>query len=70
MRLILSGNSGDSLAEHRDMPFTTRDQDNDISETNINCAIKLKEPGGTRGVTNQISMACIFMEITPPMLME
>ena len=29
-----------------------------------------KEPGGTRGVTNQISMACIFVEITPPMLME
>ena len=29
-----------------------------------------KEPGGTVGVTDQISMACILVEITPPMLME
>ena len=29
-----------------------------------------KEPGGTVGVTAQISMACILVEITPPMLME
>ena len=29
-----------------------------------------KEPGGTRDVTTQISMACIFMAVTPPMLME
>ena len=42
VRLILSGNSGDSLTEHRDMPFTTRDQDNDKSPTNFNCAIKFK----------------------------
>ena len=40
VRLILSGNSGDSLAVHRNMPFTTRDQDNDIYQTN--CAIKFK----------------------------
>ena len=40
MRLILSGNSGDSLTEHRDMPFTTRDQDNDNFISN--CAIKYK----------------------------
>ena len=38
MRLALSGNSGDSLAVHRDMPFTTRDQDND--DVVDNCAIK------------------------------
>ena len=41
VRLILSGNSGDSLAVHRDMPFTTRDQDNDIWRDH-NCAIKFK----------------------------
>ena len=40
MRLILSGNSGDSLTEHRDMPFSTRDQDNDNFISN--CAIKYK----------------------------
>ena len=40
MRLILSGNSGDSLTEHRDMPFTIRDQDNDNFISN--CAIKYK----------------------------
>ena len=40
VRLILSGNSGDSLAVHHGNPFTTRDQDNDIFETN--CAIKFK----------------------------
>ena len=40
VRLILSGNSGDSLTEHRDMPFTTRDQDND--NVRSNCAIAFK----------------------------
>ena len=29
-----------------------------------------KDPGGTRGVTTQISMACIFVAITPLLLME
>ena len=29
-----------------------------------------KEPGGTRGVTTQISMVYIFVAITPPLLME
>lgn len=36
----LSGNAGDSLALHRNMPFTTRDQDNDYRE--YNCAIMFK----------------------------
>ena len=35
-----------------------------------NVPLSTKEPGGTRGVTDQISMACIVVEITPPMLME
>ena len=39
--LILSGNSGDSLAYHRSMPFTTRDQDND-NYGGHNCAIKYR----------------------------
>nr|XP_058945830.1 ficolin-2-like [Pocillopora verrucosa] len=41
-KLILgsySGNSGDSLALHRGMPFTTKDQDND-HHGDYNCAIK------------------------------
>ena len=29
-----------------------------------------KEPGGTCGVTNRISMVYIIVAITPPMLME
>ena len=29
-----------------------------------------REPGGTRDVTNQISMVYIFVAITPPLLME
>ena len=29
-----------------------------------------KEPGGTGSVTTQISMACISVEITPPLLTE
>ena len=41
VRLILSGNSGDSLAVHRGMPFTTRDQDND-NKGGHNCAIMYK----------------------------
>ena len=41
MRLVLSGNSGDSLAVHRGMPFTTKDQDNDNYGSH-NCAIKYK----------------------------
>ncbi|XP_058972989.2 microfibril-associated glycoprotein 4-like [Pocillopora verrucosa] len=47
-KLILgsySGNSGDSLAVHRGMPFTTRDQDNDKGNDNhggLNCAVKFK----------------------------
>ena len=39
MRLVFSGNSGDSLAVHRGMPFTTKDQDND-HHGDYNCAIK------------------------------
>ena len=39
VRLILSGNSGDSLSWHRGMPFTTKDQDND-NKTDNNCASK------------------------------
>ncbi|XP_066019720.1 microfibril-associated glycoprotein 4-like [Pocillopora verrucosa] len=43
-KLILgsySGNSGDSLALHGGMPFTTKDQDNDIYG-GVNCAIRFK----------------------------
>ena len=32
--------------------------------------LSTKEPGGTIGVTAQISMACIFVAITPLLLME
>ena len=32
--------------------------------------LSTKEPGGTRSVTAQISMASIFVEITPPLLTE
>ena len=38
-RIVLSGNSGDSLAYHRGLPFTTRDKDND-NHGDHNCAIK------------------------------
>ena len=41
VRLILSGNSGDSLSWHRGMPFTTKDQDN-YNKTDNNCAINYK----------------------------
>ena len=40
-RLVLSGNSGDSLAYHRGLPFTTRDKDND-NRGGHNCAIQFK----------------------------
>ena len=40
MRLVFSGNSGDSLAFHRGMPFTTKDQDSDSEDGN--CAITFK----------------------------
>ena len=40
VRLVLSGNSSDSLAEHRGMPFTTKDQDND--NVKDNCANTFK----------------------------
>ena len=40
-RLVLSGNSGDSLAFRRGLPFTTRDQDND-NRGGDNCASKFK----------------------------
>ena len=43
----LSGNAGDSLALHRNMPFTTRDQDNDKHADN--CAIKYKGAWWYRG---------------------
>ena len=39
--LVLSGNSGDSLAYHRGLPFTTRDQHND-NKGGQNCAINFK----------------------------
>ena len=39
--LVLSGNSDDSLAYHRGLPFTTRDQHND-NKGGQNCAIKFK----------------------------
>ena len=39
--LTFSGNSGNSLAFHRGMPFTTRDQDSD-NHGRHNCAIKYK----------------------------
>ena len=32
--------------------------------------LSTKEPGGTRGVTTQISMVYIIVAITPPMLMS
>ena len=38
-RLVLSGNSGGSLAYHRGMPFTTKDQDNG-NKGDHNCAIQ------------------------------
>ena len=41
VRLILSGNSGDSLSWHRGMPFTTRDQDDD-NKGGHNCAVLYK----------------------------
>ena len=41
VRLVSSGNSNDSLAEHRGMPFTTKDQDNDYKRGH-NCAIRYK----------------------------
>ena len=41
VRLILSGNSGDSLSWHRGMPFTTYDQDND-NKGEYNCAFRFK----------------------------
>ena len=40
VRIVFSGNSGDSLAVHRGMPFTTKDQDND--NWGHNCAITFK----------------------------
>ena len=41
VRIVLSGNSGDSLALHRGMPFSTKDQDND-NQGGRNCAIRFK----------------------------
>ena len=41
MLLVLLGTSGDSLAVHRRMPFTTKDQDND-PHGGENCANKFK----------------------------
>ena len=42
MRLlfIFLGTAGDSLAWHRNMSFSTRDQNNDPASHIINCAIK------------------------------
>ncbi|NWQ64059.1 FCN1 protein, partial [Neopipo cinnamomea] len=37
---FLGGNAGDSLSYHRDMPFSTTDQDNDMSS--FNCATEYK----------------------------
>ncbi|NWH97552.1 FCN1 protein, partial [Tichodroma muraria] len=37
---FLGGNAGDSLLYHRDMPFSTTDQDNDMSS--FNCATEYK----------------------------
>ena len=69
--LVLSGNSGDSLAKHRGLPFTTRDQDND-NKGGHNCAIQYKGAWwyNTSLVTKRISMVYIIVAITPPMLME
>ncbi|KAM4637504.1 ficolin-2-like [Amazona ochrocephala] len=37
---FLGGNSGDSLSYHKDMPFSTTDEDNDMSS--LNCASEYK----------------------------
>ncbi|KAM6296910.1 LOW QUALITY PROTEIN: ficolin-2-like [Aegotheles albertisi] len=37
---FLGGNAGDSLSYHKDMPFSTTDQDNDMSS--LNCATEYK----------------------------
>ncbi|NWR60064.1 FCN1 protein, partial [Bucorvus abyssinicus] len=37
---FLGGNAGDSLSYHKDMPFSTTDQDNDLSS--FNCATEYK----------------------------
>ncbi|KFW65939.1 Ficolin-1, partial [Pygoscelis adeliae] len=37
---FLGGNAGDSLSYHKDMPFSTTDQDNDMSS--FNCATEYK----------------------------
>ncbi|XP_068104115.1 ficolin-1-like [Hyperolius riggenbachi] len=36
------GNAGDSLSTHNGMMFTTLDQDNDIHDSSVNCAINFK----------------------------
>ena len=54
---MFSGSSGHSLAVHHGMPFTTRDQ-NIVAIMGVTTApSSSKDPGGTRGVTAQISIS-------------
>ncbi|CAH3133386.1 unnamed protein product [Pocillopora meandrina] len=59
VRLILSGNSGDSLAFHRGMPFTTRDQENN-DHVDHNCAIKFKGAWWYRGC-HRSNLNCLYL---------
>ena len=43
---------------------------NDLNKKKKTAPSSSKDPGGTISVTTQISMACIFVAITPLLLME